>query len=231
MSGELVLTGERFPARHTVVAGELVREGERVPVVVKRTRLTWRQRLGTTKAERSFRTAQELLARGVATPEPLEVRRFADETWFVARRLEGATQVRAWFLHRDDPASAPAPPPIPFEEIVRALGRFARGMHDAGVFFRDLSDGNVLVSNEGESFRLWVVDLNRARVGGRVGRFRRLRDLSRPGLNRPEDLALLLDAYFAPGRPPSGAFALLRAFRARLVGWNRLKRSLRPWRR
>jgi len=101
----------------------------------------------------------------------------------------------------------------------------------SGVFFRDLSDGNVLVSGEGASFRLWVVDLNRARLGSRVGLFRRLRDLSRPGLNRAEDRELLLESYFAPGAVPPRAARLLKVFRARLVLWDALKRRARPWRR
>jgi tRNA A-37 threonylcarbamoyl transferase component Bud32 len=230
LDGELELGAGRYPGRHAVVDAQLVKDGSRVPVVVKKTRIDWRQRLGTTKAERSYRTAKELLARGIPTPEPLGFLVLGEESWFVARRVEGASQIRAWFLHRDD-ASSPAPPlPIPFEDVVRALGRLARSLHEAGVFFRDLSDGNVLVSGEGVSFRLWVVDLNRARLGSRVGVFRRLRDLSRPGLNRAEDRELLLESYFAPGPVPPRAARLLKVFRARLVLWDALKRRARPWR-
>ena len=228
LEGELRFGDVRYPARHTVVDAELLAGGASIPVVVKKTRITWRQRLGITKAERSFRAAKELLARGVATPEPLGFRVFRGEAWYVARRVEGAAQIRAWFLRRDDPGGPPPPLPIPFEDVVRELGRFARRMHDAGVFFRDLSDGNVLVAPGGA---LCVVDLNRARIGRTVGAFARLRDLSRPGLNQAGDRALLLEGYFAPSPVPAGAGTLLALFRRRLVLWDELKRRARPWRR
>ncbi|HKC25487.1 MAG TPA: lipopolysaccharide kinase InaA family protein, partial [Thermoanaerobaculia bacterium] len=163
LDGELEVGTFRYPGRNAVVDAELVKDGVRIPVVVKKTRIDWRQRLGTTKAERSYRTAKELVARGIPTPEPLGFRVLAGESWFVARRVEGASQIRAWFLSRDG-VGEPPPLAVPFEDVVEALGRLARRLHDAGVFFRDLSDGNVLVSGEGASFRLWVVDLNRARL-------------------------------------------------------------------
>jgi tRNA A-37 threonylcarbamoyl transferase component Bud32 len=231
LEGRLTFEEASYPGRHSVVDAVLETGGASIPVVVKKTRTTWRQRLRITKGERSFATAQALLARGIPTPEPLGFRVLEDESWYVARRVEPSAQIRAWFLARDDPR-APAPPfPIAFEDVVRALGRLARRMHDAGVFFRDLSDGNVLVAPAGSSFDLYLVDLNRARLGSPVGRYRRLRDLSRPGLNRAADRALLLESYFAPGKVPAGAEAVLAAFRRRLVLWDELKRRARPWRR
>lgn len=221
--------GRAYPARHVVVDAELVRDGLRIPVVVKKTPIGWRQRLGETKAERSFRTARALLALGLPTPEPLGFRRMRQESWYVARRIESAVQIRAWFLHRDDPSTAPPPLALPFDEVVRGLGRLARALHDHGVFFRDLSDGNVLVSEESGACRLWLVDLNRARMRRPGGLLWRLRDLARPGLNRPEDRALLLSSYFAPDPTPARAARLLAFLRARLVLWDELKRRARPW--
>ena len=167
LSGSLVFseTPERHPGRHEVVNATLDRGGERIPVVVKKVPLDFRQRLSKPKAVRSFATARALLARSLATPEPLAAEVVGGESWYVARRLEGASQIRAWFLHRDDPRRPRPPLPFSFEEIVDALGKLARRMHDAGVFFRDFSDGNVLVTGEAGALRLWLVDLNRARVG------------------------------------------------------------------
>lgn len=231
LDGTLTFEAGSYPARHAVVNARLESEGTSLPVVVKKTPITWRQRLSGTKGERSFASAKELLARGIPTPEPLGFRVLDGESWYVARRLEPCAQVRAWFLRRDDPRAPEPPFPIAFEDVVTELGRLARRMHDAGVFFRDLSDGNVLVAPEGSSFRLFLVDLNRARFGTRVGVYRRLRDLSRPGLNRAADRALLLASYFAPQGAPAGMEPLLTIFRRRLVLWDELKRRARPWRR
>ena len=229
---EPVPGAERYPARHEVTDAVLVRDGERIPVVVKRIRRDFRQPDGNTRAERADRIARHLIAHGIDTPEPLGVEVTPDECAFVAKKLEGAVQVRAFFLRRDEPAREAPAVPATFEEVVGALGRLARRLHDAGVFFRDFTDGNVLVTGGSPGPRLWLVDLDRARIRrGPLGTFTRLRDLSRPGLNRAEDRFLLLRAYYAPGPVPALVPLVHSLMRARIVGWDRLKRALRPWRR
>jgi hypothetical protein len=220
----------RHPGRHEVVDAVLCREGERIAVVVKKVPLDLRQRLTTPKAHRSFAAARALLDRGLATPEPLAAEVVGDESWYVARKLVGATQVRAWFLARD--GSRPAGLPFRFEQIVEALGALARRMHDSGVFFRDFTDGNVLVTGDAGEPKLWLVDLNRARVReAPLSRWPRYRDLARPGLNRPEDVKLLLSSYFRPAPVPDGALRAVRLLRGRIVLWDDFKAFARPWRR
>ncbi len=221
----------RFPGRHEVVEAILRRGGEAIPVVVKKMRTAFYEKPGRTRSDRSAAVARELIARGVPTPEPLGVAHKSGESWYVSRRLEGAAQIREWFIHRDDPVRGAPRLRIPFEQVVAALGRLARRMHDQGVFFRDLSDGNILVTRDGAGFGLWLVDLTRARISPRpVSLMNRLRDLSRPGLNRPGDRRLLLSSYFEP-EPVSPALEwALSLFRRRIVFWDDLKERLRPWR-
>jgi hypothetical protein len=222
----------RHPGRHEVVDAVLTRDGERIPVVVKKVPLDLRQRLTIPKALRSLATARVLLARGLATPEPLAAEVVGNESWYVARRLEGASQIRAWFLCRDDPRRPDPPLPFSFEQVVDALGELARRMHDGGVFFRDFTDGNVLVTGEAGAIRLWLVDLNRARVGGApLARLSRYRDLARPGLNRPEDMNLFLSRYFRPDPVPDHAVRAVTWLRRRIVLWDAFKALARPWRR
>jgi hypothetical protein len=222
----------RHPGRHEVVDAIFLRDGARIPAVVKKVPLDLGQRVRSPKAMRSLATARALVARGIPTPEPLAAEVVGDESWYVARRLEGAAQIRAWFLHRDE-SSRPRPPlPFSFEEIVEALGGLARRMHDAGVFFRDFTDGNVLVTGEDGRPCLWLVDLNRAWVGDEpVSRLRRYRDLARPGLNHPEDTKRFLSSYFRPEPVPAEALSAVRALRRRIVVWDRFKAFARPWRR
>jgi hypothetical protein len=222
----------RYPARHHVVGAMLTRGAERIPVVVKQTRIDWRQRLrGRTKAEQSETTAKALLARGLPTPEPLGIEIREEESWYVARRVEGV-QVRQWFLHRDDRNHPPPALSIPLDEVLGALGRLARSLHDSGVFFRDFTDGNILVEGGPGAVRLWLVDLNRVRIHERpIGRWRRLRDLARPGLNRVADRRLLLASYFQPAVAPRTALFAVSLLRARIVFWDGLKKVLRPWKR
>jgi hypothetical protein len=222
----------RYPGRYEVVEAMLVRSDGRIPVVVKKTPASLFDKPGRTRADRSASVAKELIACGIPTPEPLGVVHRTGQSWYVSRRLEGAAQVREWFLHRDDPGRGAPRLRIPLEQLLTALGRLARKMHDSGVFFRDLSDGNVLVTREGAGFSIWLVDLTRARLGEQpVSLWNRLRDLSRLGLNRPEDRKLLLSSYFEAETPPRGVERVLSVFRKRIVLWDDLKAWLRPWRR
>ena len=221
-----------YPARHDVRDAFLVLGGERVPVVVKRIRRDFRQPDGRTRAERALRIARHLLAHGLDTPEPLGIEVTREESVLVVRKVEGAVQVRAYFLRRDDPSREAPPLRASFDEVLPALARFARRMHDSGLFFRDFSDGNVLVTDGETAPRLWLVDLDRARIRRPpLATFTRLRDLARPGLTRPEDRRRFLEAYWAPAPVPAGVPAVHAVLRLRLLGWNRLKKVLRPWRR
>jgi hypothetical protein len=220
----------RHPGRHVVVDAVLRRGGMAVPVVVKKTRKGLSERLFGSRSERALVAATELIARGLPTPEPIGVDDVGSETWYVCRRVEGASQVRDWFLERDGRGLPPPRVPVPFPELVAALGRLVRRMHDAGVFYRDLSDGNVLVTAERGAPRFWLVDLTRARFfPGPVGAPYRLRDLSRLGLNRAEDRKLLLAAYFASEPVPASFEKALSALRKRILLWDDWKDRLRPW--
>ena len=223
-----------YPGRHEVVDALFhAADGTLVPVVVKKARIDARQRrLGRTRAERALSTARRLLAAGVDTPEPLESGTVGDESWYVARKLEGALQVRAWFGHRSAPRKFPAPPPEPsFEEVARRVGRLARSVHDAGIHFRDFTDGNVLVTGWPAEVRLWIVDLDRAVEKRRVGFLDRLRDLARPGLNTVADRDLLLEGYFGPSPSPAWAWLAVTLLRLRIRFWDDVKLRARPWRR
>lgn len=219
----------RYPGRHEVVDAVLIQGGQQVPVVVKK----FPQEGGPAggRARRSHEVARALLALGVSTPEPMGVVTLGTESWYVSRRIEGE-QVRAWFRHRYEDGVPKPFLEIPFEVVVTEVGRLARRLHDGGVHFRDFTDGNILVRREGETVRLWLVDLDRARVGrSPVGWGARLRDLSRPGVNRIQDRRLLLAAYFGVPRAPRWAEWGVTALRARVRAWDALKRFLRPWRR
>jgi hypothetical protein len=218
----------RHPGRHEVVEAVYAAGAERIPAVVKKVRVSG----GRDRAARSFEVARDLLARGIDTPEPLAAGRVGDEGWFVARKLEGVEQIRRWFLRRDDEANAAPSLPYTFEEIVGALARLARRLHDGGVFFRDFTDGNVLVTRGETGPRLWLVDLDRARVGDvPVPDLQRWRDLARPGLNRPGDVKLLLRRYFEPAPVPFAAALAVPLLRRRIVLWDDFKARARPWRK
>ena len=222
--------GTRHPGRHVVVDAVLRQGAGSVAVVVKKMRKNVFERLFGSRSERALAAARALVARGLPTPEPFGAEDLGDESWYVCRRVDGAVQVREWFLTRDERGFPPPRHPIPFDEVVAALGRLARRIHEAGVFYRDFSDGNILVTAGELEPVFWLVDLTRARFSARpVGNLARLRDLARLGLNRKEDRKLLLVNYFDPAPVPSWFETALSVLRTRILVWDDLKDRIRPW--
>ncbi|HSN54712.1 MAG TPA: lipopolysaccharide kinase InaA family protein [Candidatus Sulfomarinibacteraceae bacterium] len=199
--------------RNYLYAAELDGRSGVVPVVVKQFRNQgWRRRLERrlrgSKAARSWRVAKELVRAGLATPEPValvESDRSDGPSTFVARRLDGAVEVRHFFRALNgepDPGPFPEVETIPFLE---QLGRQARRLHDAGIVYRDLSMGNILAVGQGPEPELYLVDFNRARVGQRPGVWRRTRDICRLPVLRREHREAFLRGYWGqvpPRRSP-----------------------------
>ncbi len=163
-----------------------------------------KRRLQGSKAEKSWRAAAALLAAGIATPEPvmrIESARPDGPAFYVCRHLAGVVEARYLFRAANANAEAERFPEVDFPAFVAALGRTARRLHDAGCWHRDLTGGNVL-ARFGEDRRpsgLFLIDLNRARLGRPPSVSERLRDLSRLALFRPEHQELLLASYW--GKP------------------------------
>ena len=175
-----------------------------VPVVVKQFRNQgWRKKLERhlrgSKATRSWRVAKELLRAGIETPEPIalvESDRADGPSFFIARLLDEACEVREFFRRlNSEPDPGPFPDVKPLD-FLDQLGRHARSLHDAGIIYRDLSMGNVLSISGGPEPKLSVVDFNRARIHQRTGVWRRTRDICRQPVLKPEHRAAFLQGYW-----------------------------------
>ncbi len=182
------------------------------------------------KAARAFHNAQGLLARDLLTPEPLLLVETADPrgaSYYVCRHLAGATEVRYLLRALNDGDLAGKFPGLDGRELVRALGRLARSLHDRGVWFRDLTSGNVLLVGDPNAAQLYLVDTKRARLLPRVGTWRRVRDLSRMPLLRREHQADYLEGYCGE-QPAAPLWRLLYRVHHRAFVWrNRGKRGAR----
>lgn len=178
-----------------------------------------KRRLQGSKAEKSWRIANALLAAGISTPEPLlriESASAEGPSFYVCRYRPGTTEARYLFraantaVHtgKNKGEEAARFPQVDFPAFVAALGAMARRLHDAGFWHRDLSGGNLLLrfGADGRPAGIDLVDLNRTRMGRPPSVSERLRDLSRLALFRPEHQELLLRSYW--GAPPD---ALRRA--------------------
>ena len=86
---------------------------------------------------------------GVATAEPVllvESDQADGPSFFVTRRIEPAFEVRQFFRRLEGREDASSFPEVDAASFLAQLGSFCRSIHDAGVWYRDLSMGNVLGS-------------------------------------------------------------------------------------
>lgn len=154
-----------------------------IPVVSKR--FGWRSSLHRvlrpltgSKALRTFRIAMVLREAGVATPRPLiawESSSYGPGTQgcYISEEIPEAVTFRQWLK------SSKAPEPER-AALLTELARLVRGMHDAGVWHRDLTIGNFLVVPKPfEGNRIFLIDLSRAVNLGRVPILLRFLDLAR----------------------------------------------------
>lgn len=116
--------------------------------------------LRESKARRSFEFASRLRCLGFDTPEPLayievcDGRRFGD-SYYLSQQLEGFRDMRV-IDDADDRAM-----------LADQLGALMARMHDAGVWMKDFSQGNVLRRRTGrkQHYEFFLVDINRMEFG------------------------------------------------------------------
>jgi hypothetical protein len=207
-----------------------------LPVAVKQFRgggLRERRRRahGEGKAARSWRAARAMAAAGLPTPEPvmlLEAVDPAGPSYYVCRAVDGALEARYLLRAANAGEERERFPEIDLAAFLGELGRTLRRVHDAGFWHRDVTAGNVLLlpAPAGGPPRLWLLDLNRARIAARPGVVRRTRDLSRLPLFRREHQALFLASYWdGPPRPRARVLYLLyhHGFRWKSAAKQRLR--------
>jgi hypothetical protein len=166
----------------------------------------WLQSFKPTKALRSWNGAQELLRRGIPTPRPVArlEHRFSPregENYYLCETFEGGSSARQAFhaINRGEPEFLG----MPTDELISAITAVVEKTHRRGVFFRDLSPGNLLLRRSAEGgIECALIDTARARAGVKsISLRRRLADLMR--LCHPlgrDGRDELLAAYFGVAR-------------------------------
>ncbi len=197
LEGLLERPREVFRDRPNLVAeveADLGRGSQRI--VIKR--FGWRNRAGfllsplrRSKAFRSRRAALHLLAHQIPTPLPIKVVEqrklgFLLQDLYVTESLGPKVNLRNYLQE------------VGWEERKRVLGIFGsllRRMHDSGFCHRDPRLNNVFIRRgEFPPEKLYFVDLNRAKLKGRVYLWGRTTDLVKIKLG-PIERKVLLESY------------------------------------
>jgi tRNA A-37 threonylcarbamoyl transferase component Bud32 len=191
--------------RNYIYAAEMQTPAGDLPVVVKQfknqgLKKRVERRLKGSKAERSWRVAKELVRVGLATPEPMlwvESNDLEGPSFFVAKFLAGAVEVRQFFRRLNEDPEAREFPEVDDTAFLFRLGRLARKINDAGILYRDLSMGNVLAVTRDDDLDLYLVDFNRARIGRDPGVWSR----TRLPVLKSEHRAAFLEGYWGSVPP------------------------------
>jgi tRNA A-37 threonylcarbamoyl transferase component Bud32 len=191
-----------------------------------------RRRLRGSKAEKSWRVAHALLGAGLLTPEPLLLLESESESgpaFYVCRQETGVLEVRYLLRAANVGREREEFPGVDYPRFLEELGRMARRLHDAGFWHRDLSSGNVLLRCDaaGAPAALYLIDLNRTRMGSRLTANERLRDLSRMPLFRPQDRDRFLASYWGEGEGGAVSKAVYLSYHHGFLWKNRSKQRLR----
>jgi len=202
-------------------------QNEFIEVVVKEFRprglVKLRSLLTGSKARRSFYGSLYLKQNLIKAPEPVAYLEncspWQDKAeYFLATRIKDSREIRFYFQNYS---------PDQLDLLLLKLAAFCREMHRRGIFHRDLSDGNILVREmETGIYEFFLLDTNRVRLKGRIGRLSRIKNLIRLGLP-PSKQRFFLKAYFEEEKLSFLDWLWYRSLKGLFSLWIKLKKWLR----
>lgn len=159
------------------------------------------------KAYRSYKYAQMLLANGIGTPEPVAY--YTERDGLLFRRSYYACLKSECPNSYIDLMDGKFPNQ---ERILRAIARVAARMHDLGYLHKDFSRGNILFKDTAEDVKVEIIDLNRIRFR-KIDMLEGCKNFERlPGT--PEMLRIMADEYAkARGFDADKCFEIMATYR------------------
>lgn len=145
-------------------------EGKRVTVkqpIKMHLHKRYLDRFKPSKAKRSWNGAMELLRRGVGTAMPVAYfERLGDaslkKNFFICDYVTHDFTIAQAFIALSQGARAFQD--VTADRLYQAFARFCQHMHASGIYFRDFSGGNILVSKQGEQLSFSLIDTARLRA-------------------------------------------------------------------
>lgn len=180
------------------------------------------------KAERSFNYANRLLDMGIGTPRPVAYIQNSSffsfkESYFISEQLDSDYTFRDLSQNFDLENR---------EQILKAFTRFTFNLHEKGIYFLDHSPGNTLIKIVGDSYKFYLVDLNRMEFKA-LSLTERIQNFSR--LTPDRNVISILSKEYARciGAGPDFIFEKMwnstEKFQYNFHKKKRLKKSIRFW--
>ena len=188
--------------------------------------------LRSSKAERSYLRAEELVKNGFGTPRPIgyvekKSSAFMTESYFITEFLDFDFDTRSYFRGMEQAVGR-----VSAETFYKSLGLFARQLHNHGLYHKDFTDGNILVCVPDAEAGFFLVDLNRLVLKKRIGTVTGIKGIAK--LNLPVKYSnLLLKGYCGDEYRKTDyyLYKILRSlhlfFRDAKKPWKRIRRSIK----
>lgn len=142
------------------------------------------------KAKRAYENAVTLLARGIATPEPIAYILCGDgllrESYLITRQ---STLRRNFYEFGDGVISGK-------KDILRAFAQYTAAAHEAKIYHLDYSPGNILFDKVGDQWQFEMIDINRMQTHTHVDMRKGCSNFARLW-GRAELHTVIADAYAA----------------------------------
>jgi len=153
------------------------------------------------KGKRHWNNAVNMLRLGISTPQPVAYferhnNSGIEQSYYVTEFLEGAFSARDVFTSINNGETDFKG--ISHDLLLKVIAEFTCEMHNRGVLHRDLSSGNLLLVQEEEGIKPYLIDIGRARVKNHINRRKRLIDVMRicyklPWSGREQMMAYYID--------------------------------------
>lgn len=179
------------------------------------------------KAMKSFRAAVHLVEHGLKTPMPLgaaEFRKlgFISNNVFITEAIHDFIDLRKY--KNDLPHGCQG-----MEKVLQCLADYVTRMHESGLWHRDLNLSNFMLTGQPGEFKLYLVDLNRARIRTSLSLSQRAMDLSRLDLDHWQETFF---KYYCVDRFNTGKMLkIANVFRTRRSTWRKMVVWTNPLRR
>lgn len=217
-----------YEARMRCACGEqrVVIKTFRNQTAAQRAKRRWRG----SEAIRTWRVSQAMVESGIPTPDPVAVLdsiRLDGPSFFVSQLVDGL-EARYLFRAMNTSRTAELFPEIDVDAFLSTLGQLLRRLHDSRFWHRDVSAGNLILAAEesrSPEKSLYLLDLNRTRIGKPLSRSERMRDLSRLPIFVQAHRDRLLESYWAPELPKGQQLYLF--YQHGFLAKNRIKKALR----
>ncbi len=156
-TGTSIYKGRNELKEYEVDGIRLVVKSYRKPILVNRFVYAY---IRPSKARRAYEYGLKVIEKGVDTPRPVayvEVYKngLLTESYFISLKCDYSRLMREFCEEYPDSD----------KDVLVAFAQFTANMHNAGIYHKDYSAGNILFEKDEKGIRFSIVDINRMKFG------------------------------------------------------------------